>query len=628
MVKNLKIGTKLILVGTMIVLIPLIIVAYFAVMRTTVALTATMREQMLSRAEEYAHLIDSVFETEVRFALATANSPEIVEAALSVVRGEGATASAKIAAADGKLASMAKVKELSEKYEGISAIGPDGKVFADASSERKGTSLAERQYFKDVMSGKPYSITVLASKYTGLPVAPIAVPIKGNDGKVIGAITQALKIDSLSDMIAKAKLGTTGYAFMTDKTGIVLAHPVKENILKLDMSTLKGMERISERMLNGETGVDSYTFQGVDKTASFAPSVLTGWSVNLNLPDEEFLGAAHDIRDIILIVGICAFVIAFLLFFFFSRSISVPLKRGVKFAEQVAEGDLSALLEVQRGDEIGILADALREMVGKLSGIVESVRTASDNVALGSGQLSSGAQGLSQGATEQAAAGEEVSSSMEEMGSNIKQNTDNAMQTEKIAIKAAEDAREGGKAVSETVVAMKEIAGKTSIIEEIARQTNLLALNAAIEAARAGEQGKGFAVVASEVRKLAERSQKAAAEIGELSGRSVRVAEKAGELLSHIVPDIQKTAELVQEIAAASGEQNSGAEQINKALLQLDQVIQQNAASAEELASTAEEMNSQAEQLQETMSFFKLSRRETGDTEPKLLPVVRDEELA
>jgi methyl-accepting chemotaxis protein len=195
---------------------------------------------------------------------------------------------------------------------------------------------------------------------------------------------------------------------------------------------------------------------------------------------------------------------------------------------------------------------------------------------------------------------------MEEMGSNISQNSDNASQTEKIALKAAGNAEEGGKAVSETVEAMREIAEKITIIEEIARQTNLLALNAAIEAARAGEHGKGFAVVASEVRKLAERSQKAAGEISELSQSSVDVAERAGEMIAGIIPDIRRTAELVQEINAASTEQDAGADQINNALAQLDQVVQQNASSSEEMASMAEELSSQAVQLQETVSFFQI----------------------
>ena len=195
---------------------------------------------------------------------------------------------------------------------------------------------------------------------------------------------------------------------------------------------------------------------------------------------------------------------------------------------------------------------------------------------------------------------------MEEMAANIMQNSDNAHQTEKIAVKAAEDALQGGSAVSETVKAMQEIAGKISIIEEIARQTNMLALNAAIEAARAGEHGKGFAVVAAEVRRLAERSQTAAGEINRLSGSSVQVAEHAGQLLTNIVPAIQKTADLVQEIASASNEQKSGADQINKALQQLDQVIQQNAAGAEEMASTSNELKGQSGHLQNIVSFFRL----------------------
>ncbi|MFP4350346.1 MAG: methyl-accepting chemotaxis protein, partial [Desulfococcaceae bacterium] len=194
----------------------------------------------------------------------------------------------------------------------------------------------------------------------------------------------------------------------------------------------------------------------------------------------------------------------------------------------------------------------------------------------------------------------------EQMASNIRQNADNAAETERIALKSAEDARAGGKAVSETVTAMKEIAEKISIIEEIARQTDLLALNAAIEAARAGEHGRGFAVVASEVRKLAERSQKAAGEISKLSVSSVAVAEQAGEMLTGILPDIQRTADLVQEISAACNEQNSGADQINKAIQQLDNVIQQNASVSEEMASTSEGLASQAEQLQATIDFFKI----------------------
>jgi methyl-accepting chemotaxis protein len=245
---------------------------------------------------------------------------------------------------------------------------------------------------------------------------------------------------------------------------------------------------------------------------------------------------------------------------YLTSSITRPLSEGVAAANKLAAGNLTLQLDVKQKDETGQLLSAMQTMLEKLRAVVADVKTASDNVASGSQQLSAGAQQMSQGTTEQAASTEEASSSIEEMNATIRQNSDNALQTEKIALKSAADAQESGKAVSQTVAAMKDIAQKITIIEEIARQTNLLALNAAIEAARAGEHGKGFAVVASEVRKLAERSQSAAGEISQLSSSSVQIAEQAGQMLAKLVPDIQKTAELVQEITASSKEQSGAAQ--------------------------------------------------------------------
>jgi methyl-accepting chemotaxis protein len=284
------------------------------------------------------------------------------------------------------------------------------------------------------------------------------------------------------------------------------------------------------------------------------------------------------------------------------------LKSAAQAATSIAEGDLT--VQAKAISERDVLGQALTKMLENLRRTVSEVATSAANVTTGSEEMSSTAQQLSQGATEQAAAAEESTSSMEEMTSSIQQNADNARQTDKIASKASEDARASGEAVVRTVHAMKQVAEKINIIEEIARKTDLLALNAAVEAARAGEHGKGFAVVASEVRKLAERSQTAAAEISRLSVDGVQTAEGAGQLLAKLVPDIQRTAELVREIAAASAEQSTGAAQVNKAIQQLDQVIQQNSAASEEMASTSEELSGQAQILQSSIAFFR-----TGETQ-------------
>lgn len=318
--------------------------------------------------------------------------------------------------------------------------------------------------------------------------------------------------------------------------------------------------------------------------------------------DQLYASSRNLLITLLVVASVSGVVIAL----WISLSIARALGNAAGLAESIAGGDLTKTLEYRARDEVGDLIRNLNTMVEKLREVIGAVQDASENVAAGAEELSSSSEELSQGAAEQASSTEEASASMEEMASNIRQTADNAQQTSKISVSAAEASKKTNESVTQAVEAMRTIAEKIGIVQEIARQTDLLALNAAIEAARAGEHGRGFAVVASEVRKLAERSQNAANEINELSTSSVAVAAKAGEMLSEMLPDILRTTELVQEINAASNEQNAGAEQINRAIQQLDKVTQQNSSASEEMSATSQELASQAAMMQEAAAYFRL----------------------
>ncbi|MEO5379179.1 MAG: methyl-accepting chemotaxis protein [Magnetococcus sp. DMHC-6] len=510
-------------------------------------------------------------------------------------------------------------------YYDLFLINPDGFVFYSASKEADyQTNMLNGKYASSNL-GKLVS-SVIGSKQFGMadfePYAPsnnepasfIAQPVV-NNGKVELVVALQLSLASINGIMQQREgMGKTGETYLIGSDKLMRSdsfldpqgHSVKASFAdpnKGKIATVAATEALS-----GKTDAKVITdYNGNLVLSAYAPIQMGGitWAV---LAEIDLAEVQEPIHALVMSVVLAAFILAALVAgvaLMVAQSIAKPLIQGVEFAQLVAQGDLTATIMVRQQDELGQLADALRNMVEKLSSVVSEVTAASEQVAAGSNELSDSAQKMSQGATEQAASVEETSSAMEEMSSNILQNTDNAATTEKISSMAAKDAKESGEAVLEAVTAMKEIAQKISIIEEIARQTNLLALNAAIEAARAGEHGKGFAVVAAEVRKLAERSQTAAGEIGGLSASSVEIAERAGSMLQKLVPDIQKTAELVQEISASSREQSQGASQINSAIQQLDQVIQQNAGASEEMAATAEELSAQSDMLATAISFFK-----------------------
>jgi methyl-accepting chemotaxis protein len=322
------------------------------------------------------------------------------------------------------------------------------------------------------------------------------------------------------------------------------------------------------------------------------------------------VGISRNAFTLPVLASVLALVLLGWMWWFLRNQLIRPLNEATRTCQTIASGGLSMKGNAaDRRDEIGVFLHAINTMSGNLTSIVTDVRAASFELSSSTEELDATAQTVSQASSGQAANMEEASASIEQMSESIRHNTENARVTDDMSSKAAKEAVEGGEAVKQTVAAMKQIAGKIGIIDDIAYQTNLLALNAAIEAARAGEYGKGFAVVAAEVRKLAERSQLASQEIGELASSSVQMAVIAGQLLDEMVPSINKTSGLVQEIFAASEEQSSGVGQINNAMIQLNQITQQNASASEELAVTAEDMSGQARKLQQLMEFFQLHGR-------------------
>jgi methyl-accepting chemotaxis protein len=465
-----------------------------------------------------------------------------------------------------------------------------------------------RAWFTDT---KKHDGLFLTEPYLDAISKKIVVTIAGNvvlnDGRKAGVVGLDLFITRVGEIVSAERLSANGKAFLINKDGLYITNDNIDAVLKDSAFDLPALASVKDAVLGNESSF-GYTHANQYYYASIRLST-GGWIYVTYGPLSDIYGSLWTFLFRLIVAGIVCLALSVIFVVLLAQSLSKPIGLAAKVAEDIAGGNLSSDVAVDfrsRRDELGVLASSLQNMIERLRHIIDEVNSAARQVSSGSQQLSSTSQQMSQGATEQAASVEEISSSMEQMTSNIKQNADNAMQTEKIAQKSAVTAEEGGRAVADTVNAMKEISSKIGIIEEIARSTNMLALNASIEAARAGEYGKGFAVVASEVGKLAERSQKEAGEISKLSVESMTVAERAGTTISAMIPDIKRTAELVQEISAASNEQNTGAEQINSAIMQLDQVVQQNASASEESASMSEELASQAEQMQATMEFFKI----------------------
>lgn len=453
---------------------------------------------------------------------------------------------------------------------------------------------------------------------------PVLYPIQGVDVLMVSFMTPIVKngtfqgvtgidisVNFIQQMAKNANL-FDGNATITvvSYDGIYAAHTKKSDLLNKTIKEEFPSTYLSQ--LDDIHNAKEVVYLDNKNLSLFIPihigKINTPWQVRLFIPKDYLL--ADTVRGMwrLIAIGLVLSLLSVFVIYFMLGNMVKPIILVSELANKVSNGNLVEVEQIKvEEDEVGMLFNSFQQMVERLREVVVNITTSSDQIASASGELSYSSQEVAEGANEQASAAEEVSASMEQMAANIQQNTDNSRQTERIALVSSDGVKKGNEGAMMSVTSMRKIAEKVSIIGDIAFQTNILALNAAVEAARAGEHGRGFAVVAAEVRKLAERSKIAADEINRLTEEGVRFAEEASKRLESIVPEIQRTAQLVQEISSASIEQSQGAEQVNNALQQLNSVTQQNASTSEQMASSAEELSSQAKQLNEIVGFFKIS---------------------
>jgi methyl-accepting chemotaxis protein len=683
--KNFKLGVKLIMVGTAIMVIPLIIVALVAITKSTQGLAAVENEQLERRSMDIALMIDKVFDQEKKFVVNLSIEPDIVAAAAdenpAVVaetvepaqtvqaKGKGAAVKAApavatppssadlLSRASARFERIVQTKGLGEGFQTLILIGSGGTTIAGSDPKFIGVDVSDRQYFKDAMAGNVNAGTAALNKVTQKPFAPFAAPIHSGD-KIVGVVATLVDISFLSDLVSGEKIGKTGYAFIVDKTGLFLAHPKAENVFTLNISELQGMTGIAKKMTSGQSGVQTYVFQGIPKTAGYAPVLNTGWSVGLTLPDTEYLAPADEVRNLTLLVAAAALIIAFLIFLFFSRTITSPLAKGVAFAELVASGDFTQQLPIHQRDEVGKLAEALNSMSVKLKGMVATIQESSEQVASSSEQITASAQKLAEGAQSQASTLEETSASVEELTASVEQVAEHAQsqaaaaeqgtssmaqvhqsieevsknltEIAGLAGKSVDNAMEGARAVSEVMEGInliaegsEKIGGIINVISDIADQTNLLALNAAIEAARAGEHGRGFAVVADEVSKLAERSSTSTKEIEILIKESaknvtkgVQTAKGSQVAMEQIRAASQKVQEMIAGLSDSMSQQVSAVKALAKALESVSEMSQSISAATEEQTTNAKQVSAAVENVNElTQSAASAAEEMSASTE-------------
>jgi methyl-accepting chemotaxis protein len=598
---------RLIAGGITLVLLPLLVIGILSISKSSTALSDLSKNQAATTAADLAGIADSILKEEIKLANVMAADHQLVEV-LTLVKQSGAGgATEQINSLYQNLGQS--FAQLGGSYQGVFVTDVEGNLFTgvlEGGKEYKGSSISDREYFQSAKTtGKTMIGDINRSKLTDKLICVICVPVKSAKQEFVGTFGLVLKVEFLTEIISTRKIGKTGYGFMTDKKGIILAHPVPEHILKLDITKLDGMEGIVKRMLAGEKGVEEYTFKGVDKISGFAPLTVTTWYVAATQDSAEFLQAAHSIRNLSLIVTVVAMLLTVVAVAYSAGLIVKPINRAIASLKDIAqgEGDLTMRLDAKSKDEVGELGFWFNTFIEKLQGIIKRIAENSNLVNVSSGQLSSiakelaeGAEDTSQRAANVATASEEMSANLnnvaaameqsstntnmvasaaEEMTSTINEIAENAERARSISGKAVDQAKNASEKMEELGNAAQKISMVTETITEISEQTNLLALNATIEAARAGEAGKGFAVVANEIKDLARQTAQATLNIKNQIDDVQRTTKSTVTEIDQISEVISGVNEIVATIATAVEEQTAATREIANNIAQASQGIQE-----------------------------------------------------